>query len=229
MEEEITLDLKEFFVILRKRVKIIATITLIATIITAILSFLVIKPTYEATLSVFIGKTSDSKEDRVSYDNSDIMMYQKLVKTYAKIATSSDIAEKTAVEINKNLTGKDIEDMVKVTPQQDTQILDIKVQNKDPKEAKEIVEKLTTIFIAKAEKVIPNGNIQILDKAKVPKNPVKPNKKLNVAIAFFLGIMVSVGIVFVMEYMDNTLKTQEDVERYLEIPVLGMIPEHAVE
>lgn len=229
MEEEITLDLKELFAILRKRIKIIVAITLVSTIIAGILSFLVIKPTYEATLSVFIGKTSDAKEDRVSYDNSDIMMYQKLVKTYAKIATSSDVAEKTAAEVNKSLTGKDIEDMVKVTPQQDTQILDIKVQSKDPNEAKEIVEKLTTIFIAKAEKVIPNGNVQILDKAKVPENPVKPNKKLNVAIAFFLGLMVSVGIVFVMEYMDNTLKTQEDVEKYLEIPVLGMIPEHVVE
>ncbi len=229
MEEEITLDLRELIGILRKRLKLIISITLIATLISGIVSFLIIKPTYEATLSVFIGKTSDIKETSVSYDSSDIAMYQKLVKTYAKIATSSDVAEKAAGELNTNITAKQIQGMIKVTPQQDTQIMDIKVQSNSPEEAKKVAEKVTTLFIDKAKVIIPNGNVQILDKVKVPLEPVKPNKKLNVAIAFFLGLMVSVGIVFVLEYMDNTIKSQEDLEKYLEIPVLGMIPEHAAE
>lgn len=229
MEEEITLDLRELIGILRKRLKLIISITLIATLISGIVSFLIIKPTYEATLSVFIGKTSDIKETSVSYDSSDIAMYQKLVKTYAKIATSSDVAEKAAGELNTNITAKQIQGMIKVTPQQDTQIMDIKVQSNSPEEAKKVAEKVTTLFIDKAKVIIPNGNVQILDKVKVPLESVKPNKKLNVAIAFFLGLMVSVGIVFVLEYMDNTIKSQEDLEKYLEIPVLGMIPEHAAE
>lgn len=229
MEEEITLDLRELIGILRKRLKLIISITLIATLISGIVSFLIIKPTYEATLSVFIGKTSDINETSISYDSSDIAMYQKLVKTYAKIATSSDVAEKAAVELKSDLTAKQIQGMIKVTPQQDTQIMDIKVQSKSPEEAKKVAEKVTTLFIDKAKIIIPNGNVQILDKVKVPQSPVKPNKKLNVAIAFFLGLMVSVGIVFVLEYMDNTIKSQEDLEKYLEIPVLGMIPEHAAE
>jgi len=226
MEEEITLDLREFLGIIIKRIKIIVAITLAATLISGIVSFLVIKPTYEATLSVFIGKTSDTKNDTVSYDNSDITMYQKLVKTYAQIATSNDVAEKAAAQLGNNLNAKQIQGMLKVTPQQDTQIMDVKVQSKNPEEARQIVEKVTTLFIEKAEKVIPNGNVQILDKAKTPENPIKPNKKLNLAIAFFLGLMVSVGLVFVLEYMDSTIKSQEDIEKYLEIPVLGIIPEH---
>ena len=229
MEEEITLDLRELLGIIKKRIKLIVAVTLAATLISGIVSFLIIEPTYEATLSVFIGKTSDAKEDSISYDSADITMYQKLVKTYAKIATSSDVAEKAAIELNSNLTAKQIQTMLKVTPQQDTQIMDIKVQSKNPNEAKEIAEKVTRLFIDKAKQIIPNGNVQILDKIKVPESPVKPNKKLNVAIAFFLDLMVSVGIVFVLEYMDNTIKSQEDVEKYLEIPVLGMIPEHVAE
>jgi len=226
MEEEITLDLREFLGIIVKRIKIIVAITLVATLISGIVSFLVIKPTYEATLSVFIGKTSDTKNDTVSYDNSDITMYQKLVKTYAQIATSNDVAEKAAAQLGNNLNAKQIQGMLKVTPQQDTQIMDVKVQSKNPEEARQIVEKVTVLFIEKAEKVIPNGNVQILDKAQTPENPIKPNKKLNVAIAFFLGLMVSVGLVFILEYMDSTIKSQEDIEKYLEIPVLGIIPEH---
>lgn len=229
MEEEITLDLRELFGILRKRMKLIISVTLIATLLSAIISFFMIKPTYEATQSVFIGKNSESKNDNISYDSNDIAMYQKLVKTYAAIAKGTDIAEQLSKELNLNLTAKEVQSMIEVTPQQDTQILDIKVQSKDPNQAKDIAEKLTALFIEKSAKIIPNGNVQILDKARLPEKPVKPNKKLNVAIAFFLGLMVSVGVVFVLEYMDNTIKTQEDIEKYLEIPVLGTIPDHLAE
>ena len=63
-----------------------------------------------------------------------------------------------------------------------------------------------------------------MDRAIVPINPISPNKKLNLAIAFFLGLMISVGIVFLLEYLDSTIKTESDVEKYLDLPVLGVIP-----
>lgn len=229
MEEELTLDLKSIFEILRKRIKIIVSITLIATIISGIFSFFIIKPTYEATLSVFIGKSSSAKKNAIEYNQSDIMMYQKLVKTYAKFANSNDVMEKAAKELGGEYTAKKLQTLIKVAPQADTQIMDIKVESKNSKEAKKIAETVTKYFIAKAEKMIPNGNVQVMDKAKVPEDPVKPRKMLNVAIAFFLGAMVSLGVVFVLEYMDNTIKTEDDIKRYVEIPVLGMIPEHKSE
>ena len=80
-------------------------------------------------------------------------------------------------------------------------------------------------FDKKVKTVFPTGgNIQTMDKALVPQNPVSPNKKLNIAIALFLGLMVSVGIVFLLEYLDNTIKTENDVEKYLHLPILGIIP-----
>lgn len=226
MEDEITLDLRDLFFVLRKRFKLIVSITLVATILSGIISFFVIHPTYEATLSVFIGKNENEQSQKVSYDNSDVMMYQKLVKTYATIAKTNDVLEQVIQKLNLDVTTKELDKMIEVTPQQDTQIMDIKVQNKDPERARKIAETLTPIFIQKSKITIPNGNVQILDKVQVPEKPVKPHKALNVAIAFFLGLMVSIGLVFVLEYMDNTIKTQEDVEKCLDIPVLGTIPDH---
>jgi len=74
-------------------------------------------------------------------------------------------------------------------------------------------------------------NVQIVDKASTPANPspVKPNKKLNLAIALVLGLLVSVGLAFLLEYLDTRIKTEEDVQRYLELPVLGSIAEHGEE
>ncbi len=53
---------------------------------------------------------------------------------------------------------------------------------------------------------------------------VKPNKQLNIAVAFLLGLMASVALAFVLEFLDNTIKNPEDVSRYLDLPVMGMIP-----
>ena len=69
-------------------------------------------------------------------------------------------------------------------------------------------------------------NVNILAPAEVTENisPVKPKPLLNIAIALVAGLMAGIGIAFILEYLDNTLKSEEDIERYLEIPVLGVIP-----
>ena len=68
------------------------------------------------------------------------------------------------------------------------------------------------------------GDIRVIDEARIPKDPIKPNKKLNLAIGGILGLMLGVMLTFFLEYMDNTIKTTDDIERYLGLPVLGLIP-----
>lgn len=227
MEEEITLDLRDFYMILRKRVKLIAAITIGCTLLSAIISFFVIKPTFESRTSIIVGKP---QVEDTKLQNNDVMMYQKLIKTYAVIAKSERVAQNASVKLGIKYTPKQIQNMINVTPQEDTQILEIKAENKDPKEAAAIIDAVTSAFVEEAKASFPTGGtIEVLDRAKVPENPIKPKKALNVAIAFFLGLMVSVGLTFVLEYMDKTIKTEEDVERYLALPVIGVVPKQAEE
>jgi capsular polysaccharide biosynthesis protein len=104
--------------------------------------------------------------------------------------------------------------------------MDLKVKNIVPIAAMNTVNVLADFFIQESKRIYPQGNIQIIDNAVLPKSPVSPNKKLNVAIAFFLGLMLSLGISFMMEFMDRTIKTEIDVEKYLDIPVIGIIPKN---
>lgn len=227
MEEEINLDLRDFFIILRKRLKLIAVITGASMLISGILSFLIIKPTFEARTSIIVGKphTTESK-----LDNNDVVMYQKLIKTYAVIAKSERVAQSASDKLGNKYTAKEIQKMINVTPQQDTQILEIKAENKDSKEAAAIINAVTSAFVEQSKVSFPTGGtIEILDRAKVPEDSIKPKKAFNIAIAFALGFMVSVGLAFVLEHMDKTIKTEEDVERYLELPVIGMIPKYTEE
>jgi capsular polysaccharide biosynthesis protein len=227
MEQEMTLDLREIFEVIRKRAWIIIVITAVSTLISGILSFFVIPPTYEAKTSIIIGKETSSSDDRVRYD--DVMMYQKLVKTYSEIAQSRFIAEETIKKLNLNETPEEFLKSIKVTPQPDTQIMEISAQSKDPQDAVNRVNMLTSVFVEEAPNIYSSGSVKIMDKAAFPKEPVKPKKALNIAIAFFLGIMVSLGIVFLLEYMDNTIKTESDVEKYLNLPVIGIIPKNLEE
>lgn len=73
------------------------------------------------------------------------------------------------------------------------------------------------------------GDIRVIDEARIPKNPIKPNKTLNLAIGGILGLMLGVMLTFFLEYMDNTIKTTEDIERTLDLPILGVIPKDTLE
>lgn len=223
MKEE-NINISEIFEALKKRYKLIIGITLAFTIIAAVLSFFVIKPKYEITTKLFIGKEINQSQKQ-QYDSNDVMMYQKLLTTYAEVIQTDDLIQKGLNKGHINLEVKDIKSGLKVTPRADTQILEISYTGTDKLQGVNIVKDITDEFVKESKKLIPNGNIQVIEQAKMPENPVSPNKKLNILIAFVLGIMVSVGLSLLLEFMDNTYKSKEDVENYLDIPVIGVIPE----
>ena len=219
-EQEIRLD--EIFDALKKRWLMIVSITLIAAIIAAVLSFFVIKPKYEASTKLFIGKEEAESQ---GYSQNDVTMYQKLMKTYTATIKTKDLVEKALGSSNLEVDTKSVLENLTVTSLADTQILEVKYKSIDPMEAKTIIEEITDEFIETSKKLVPNGNIQIIESVEMPEKPVSPNKKMNIAIAFALGLMVGVGLALLLEFLDNTFKTKEQVERELEIPVLGTIPQ----
>ena len=219
-EQEIRLD--EIFDALKKRWLMIVSITLIAAIIAAVLSFFVIKPKYEASTKLFIGKEEAESQ---GYSQNDVTMYQKLMKTYTATIKTKDLVEKALGSSNLEVDTKSVLENLTVTSLADTQILEVKYKSIDPMEAKTIIEEITDEFIETSKKLVPNGNIQIIESVEVPDKPVSPNKKMNIAIAFVLGLMVSVGLALLLEFLDNTFKTKEQIERELDIPVIGTIPQ----
>ena len=220
MEEQV-ISISEIFEALKKRWILIVSITLVATLISGVLSFFVIKPTYETSTKVFIGKEESNVE---GYNTNDIQMYQKLLQTYAETIKTNEVIQAAIKNTNTNLTVEEVKKSLTVTPISDTQILQIKYQNKNPQVAKRILGNITDEFIILAKELVPNGNVRVIEAVQLPENPVAPNKKMNIAIAFLLGLMVSVGLVFLLEYIDNTFKSKENLEKELGIPVIGLIP-----
>lgn len=215
------ISIYEIFEALKKRWLLIVSITLVATLISIILNFFVIKPVYETSTKVFIGKEENNLE---GYNSNDIQMYQKLLQTYAETIKTKEVIKAAINNVNADLTVKGIKESLVITPVSDTQILQIKYENKNPEIAKEILENITNEFIILAKELVPNGNVRVIEFVELPEEPVSPNKKMNITITFLLGLMVSVGLVFLIEYFDNTFKNKEDLESELDIPVIGVIP-----
>lgn len=221
MEEQV-ISLSEIFEALKKRWIMIVAITLAATLISGLVSFFVIDPVYEASTKLFIGK---EESDDTAYNSSDINMYQQLLQTYAQAIKTKDLASRAIGTLSYDLEPSTVISNLTVTPITSTQILEIKYKSKDPKEAKDILKNVTDEFIVTAKELVPNGNVRVIEEVELPESPVSPNKTMNIAIAFLLGLMVSVGLVFLLEYLDNTYKNKEQLEKELDIPVLGTIPD----
>ena len=221
MEEQV-ISLSEIFEAIKKRWIMIVAITLSATLISGILSFFVIKPVYETSTKLFIGK--EEREDTV-YNTNDIQMYQKLFQTYAQAIKTKDLVGRAINSLNYELEPSKVVGALTVTPVTDTQILQIKYKSKNQQEAVDVLKNITEQFIITSKELVPNGNVRVIEEVEFPGNPVSPNKKMNIAIAFLLGLMVSLGLVFLLEYLDNTYKNKEQLEKELDIPVLGVIPD----
>ena len=220
MEEQV-ISISEIIDAVKKRWKIIALTTVLATLVSGIFSFFVISPTYEASTKIFIGKEGAESE---GYNSSDVSMYQNLIKTYSELIKTKALVNKAIDNSEYDLSVNSVLNGITVNTLTGTQILQISYQSKSPSIAKNMLESITNEFITKAEELVPNGNVKILESVELPKNPVAPNKTMNIAIAFILGMMVGFGIVFLLEYLDNTYKNKEQLEKDLDIPVLGVIP-----
>lgn len=228
MEEEI--DLRQYWQIISKRWLIVVAIPLLAALTSGIISFFIIKPSYQASTTLIVGKKASEEGQAAAQmlDNNVLLANQQLAKTYATIAQSRTVEESVIKDLNLPLTAEKLDKLITVDQVKTTEILEIQVNNTNPELAASIANTMAQEFSKAVIEIKKVDSVSIVDKAEVPDSPVKPNKKLNILIAFVVGLMASVGLAFLLEHLDNTIKTSNDVEDVLGIPVLGVIPNYVI-
>ncbi len=219
---EYEIDLREIFGMLRKRWLMIASITLSAAILAGVLSFFVLKPQYEASTTMIV---SYKQNQEALMDYSQLQMSQKLATTYSQIIKSNRIADAVIEKLELDLSAEELNKKISVSQVESTEIFKITVKDNDPELAALIANTEADIFKQEINDMMKVDSVSTIDVAKVPESPVAPNKVMNIAIATVLGMMVSVGLVFVLEFLDRTYKTPTDIERHLGLPILGAIPD----
>ena len=225
MEE--TIDLREYFGIIKKRFWIIALITVIAMVISGVISFFVLSPVYEAKSTLIVNTEKNEETQMITGDQFSVS--QKLAVTYGEIIKSRAVLESVISNLKLDSEYEDLVEKITVSPVKDTQIISISVQDTNPKKARDIANEIPKVFEKEVKRITKANDIQVIDKAILPENPIKPNKIMNVAIAAVLGMMIGLFVVFVLEYLDNKIKTPQDVEKHLDLPILGVIPNEKIE
>lgn len=226
MEDEI--DLQQFWEVLRKRWLIVAALPLIAALTSGIISFFILKPSYQASTTLIVGKKAAEAGQAADQmlDNNVLLANQQLAKTYATIAQSRTVEQNVIKDLNLTLTVEDLDKLISISQVKTTEILDIQVSNTDPELAARIANTMAQEFSKAIIEIKKVDSVSIVDKAVPPDTPVKPKKTFNILIAFVVGLMTAVALAFLLEYLDNTIKSSEDVESILGIPVLGVIPNY---
>ncbi|WP_214835595.1 Wzz/FepE/Etk N-terminal domain-containing protein [Exiguobacterium sp. s36] len=218
MKEE-TVSLGELFSILKRSKWFIVSLAIIAALIAFLVSSFLISPTYEASTQVLVAP---KQNENVPLDNNQIQSSVTLVNTYRVIIQSPAILD----QVQDNIVGApdNITKLITVNSEQNSQVINIKVQHTNPVLATDIANEISEVFSKEVPDLMSVDNVKVLSESSVPTEPVKPNLLINTAIALVLGLAIGVAFALSKVLLDRRIKTEQDVEKLLELPVLGSIP-----
>lgn len=221
MEE--TISLKELFDTLKKRLTLIISITLIAMIVSGIVSYFIITPEYKSSTQILVNQAKD--ESSAVINSGELQANIQLISTYSVILKSAAILNIVKEELNSDMSVSTLNSKITVENAQNSQVMTVSVTDSDPTVALQIANKTAEVFEKEIKNIMTIDNVKVLPLAEDQENqaPISPNPPLNIAIAAVVGLMIGVGLAFLLEYLDNTVKTEQDIEKLLELPVLGAI------
>ncbi|CEG33855.1 YveK family protein [Peribacillus simplex] len=219
MEE--TISINDIFKTLKKRWKLIMLLTLIAVLISGTISYFLLTPVYESSTQILVNQ----KKSENQLDSNQIQSNIDMINTYSVIIKSPAILEKVIDELDLKLSVEQLSGKITINSQENSQVFSLTVQDSNPTQAVEIANTVSSTFQKEIKDIMNVDNVSILAKAEIKENPtpVKPSPLLNIAIAVVVGLMAGIGLAFLLEYMDNTIRDEKDIETLLDLPLLGSI------
>ena len=223
--DEIEIDLREIFILLISRAWMIMLVGLLTAVIGFAISAFLIAPTYESTSKIYI--LNKQQENTVTY--SDVQLGTQLTKDYAELITSRLVLEKVIEELNMTeiYEGIDYEAMlekVEVTTPTDTRILSITVTDTDPVMAMNIANSVREAAAVHIKNVMDIEAVNVVETANLPMEKAGPSITKWTLIGGCMGAFLVMAVVLVIFFLDDTIKNSDDVEKYLGISTLALIP-----
>ncbi|MGG0657019.1 YveK family protein [Rummeliibacillus pycnus] len=220
MEEAI--NLKDIFGILKKRRYFIGIFLILFITIIGVISYVFMTPIYKSETQILINLENNGEENtRLQTIHSDL----QLINTYSVIIRSPAVLNEVIEKLDLDTTPKSLSERIIVKSEPDLQVINLAVQDVDPEKARIIANTTSEIFQKEIKKIMGISNVKIISPAinKDILTPIKPNPILNMAIAAIIGFMISIGLVILLEHIDTSFKTEQEVEELLGKPIIGFI------
>lgn len=217
--DEVEIDLLELFYALKKKIVVIILVSLIGAGLAAAYCFLLAKPVYESTAKIYILSQSTSLTSFA-----DIQISSSLAKDYEEMIYSRPVVTQVKNNLGLDYDYEEMKEKLTVENPADTRCLNITCQSNDMEEARDMANEFATVSKRQIAKIMDTDEPTMFEKAVKIKDPVKPRKVRDIAIGFILGFILACAIVIIRYMMNDSLKSEEDIMRHLNLNTLASIP-----
>lgn len=214
-----TIDLLELFYVLKKKILLILMAALIGGCVAGVYTQFFMTPVYSSMSSILVL----SKETTLT-SLADLQLGASLTSDYTVLIKSTPVLEQVIENLNLDTTVEELKNQISINNPTDTRILEITVQDTDAGMAKKVVDEIANVssdYIGDKMEVVPPKVIEV---GKIATVRTSPSVKKNIMLGFLLGFVACAGIIVVYAVMDDTIKTEEDIEKYLGVSVLAKVP-----
>lgn len=216
MEE---IDLKELFEFIKNKLGLLIIITVGICLLGCVYGLFLQKPMYKSYTTIILSG-SDSQ-----ITQSELSLSKSLVDTYAEIVKSRRVLEQVIEELNLDTTYEKLSNKISVASVNNTEIIKIIVTDTDPTEAKNIANVTANYFTKEVVDLYKVNNVNVLDEANTTNIPYNINVAKQIIIYLFIGFIIGAGVLFIIFYFDRTIKSAEQVEQKIKLPILGSVGE----
>lgn len=216
------MGIKDYLATIYRRLWLVILVPLIAASASAFMVFFVLEPVYESNTTLYIIDRKSTYPATTSYE--DAVAVGQLVKDYNEIIKSRTVVKSLINSLGlSEVTTEKMAQKISLGLKGDTGIIEIRIEDTIPERAKILADSVSDIFTNKISELMDVGKINILDRAEVPNKPVRP-KPVIIVVTLFAGLLAAICLAFLLDYLDDTIKTTEDVEKHLGLIVLASIP-----
>ena len=221
-ENEFEIDLKLILNIIKSKIVYIFLIIAICIGLGYLYSYYYKTPLYRSSSTILL--VSNNNSDSTAVTQNDLSLNQRLVSTYSEIIKSKNVLEKTINNLGISMDSATLSKSIDVSPVTETEIIQISVVNADPELAANITNELVNVFSQEVKTLYNINNVNVIDHAKAETAPYNINHTKDLILFAGIGIFFSMILIFILLFIDNTIKNEKDVENYTSLSVLAKIP-----
>lgn len=222
-EENEVIDLTEILSAVRQHLLELIFVTLAAALVGFMASKFLMTPKYDSSALMIVNTRQDVNANVTS---DQINSATKLVSTYSIIIKSDTVLQRVIDNLGLNLTYAQLNKRVTVAAVDDTQVMKITVQSDSPEWARQVCEQIITVAPDVIKEAVEAGSVKVISNPSLATEPVSPNIMKNTMLAAAVGFVLVIGIIVLQVLLDNKINTEEDVTKYLDMTVLGVIPQY---
>lgn len=220
MEE---IDLKELFDFIKNKIGLLVVIAVSICLLGCVYGLFIQKPMYQSYTTIILGSNENTSSQTITQN--DITINKNLVDTYAEIVKSKRVLNQVIEALNLNISYEDLANQITVSAVNNTEIIKITVTDSNSKRAKNIANSTAKFFSKEVVKLFNMNNVNILDEANEAIKPYNINIIKQIVIYIFIGMVIGGCVLFIIFYFDRTVKSVEQVEQKIKLPILGSVQE----